>query len=212
MDLQQLYDAILAGDSKTAQELVSAALTEGSSPNDLLHFWMIPAMDEVGRMFESGEYFVPEMLLAGRAMKAGMEVLKPKLSSSGVQPMGRVVIGTAQGDLHDIGKNLVASMLESSGFEVFDLGIDVPPSKFIAAIQERKPQLVCLSALLTVTMPAMRTTIEALVKGGVRSGVRVLVGGAPVTSRYAREIGADGYGETAAAAVTLARQFVPRSP
>lgn len=172
---------------------------------------MIPAMDEVGRLFESGEYFVPEMLLSGRAMKAGMEILKPMLATSGAEPAGRVVIGTVQGDLHDIGKNLVASMLESSGFEVFDLGIDVPPANFIAAIQERKPQLVCLSALLTVTMPAMKTTIDAFSEAGVRSNVHVLVGGAPVTGQYAKEIGADGYGETATAAVTIARQFVPRS-
>jgi 5-methyltetrahydrofolate--homocysteine methyltransferase len=211
MDLQPLHNAILTGDLKETQKLVSAALDDGSPPLDLLNLHMIPAMDEVGRLFESGEYFVPEMLLSGRAMKAGMEILKPMLANSGAEPAGRVVIGTVQGDLHDIGKNLVASMLESSGFEVFDLGIDVPPANFIAAIRERKPQLVCLSALLTVTMPAMKITIDALAAAGVRSCVRVLVGGAPVTGQYAREIGADGYGETATAAVTLARQFVPRS-
>jgi len=211
MDLHELYQAILTGDAKGTKTLVAEAIAQGFPPIDLLNRNMIPAMDEVGRLFESGEYFVPEMLLSGRAMKAGMEVLKPHLASTGAQPAGRVVIGTVQGDLHDIGKNLVASMLESTGFEVFDLGIDVPPPNFVAAIRERKADLVCLSALLTVTMPAMKSTLDALTTAGVRSGVRVLIGGAPVTSQYAKEIGADGYGETAAAAVTLARQFVPRS-
>lgn len=210
LDLQQLHDAVLTGDCKAARSLVADALTEGCSPMELLNRYMIPAMDEVGRLFEAGDYFVPEMLLSGKAMKAGMEILKPKLVSSGAQPAGRVVIGTVQGDLHDIGKNLVASMLESSGFEVFDLGIDVSPSTFISAIEDRKPQLVCLSALLTVTMPAMKTTLDAMSAAGVRSAVRVLVGGAPVTNQYAIQIGADGYGETAAAAVTLARKFAPR--
>ncbi len=211
VDLQSLHDAVLTGDAKATQRLVADAVADGLAPLDLLNLHMIPAMDEVGRLFESGDYFVPEMLLSGKAMKAGMEILKPKLTSCGAQSAGRVVIGTVQGDLHDIGKNLVASMLESSGFEVFDLGIDVPPSTFITAIHERKPHLICLSALLTVTMPAMKTTIDALSAAGVRSGVRVLVGGAPVTNQYAKDIGADGYGETATAAVTLARQFVPRS-
>jgi corrinoid protein of di/trimethylamine methyltransferase len=207
-DLQRLHEAILTGDVKSAQETVREALAENMHPLDLIHQWMIPAMDEVGRLFESGEYFVPELLFSGRAMKAAMELLKPRLAASGAQPIGRVVIGTVQGDLHDIGKNLVASMLEGSGFEVSDLGIDVSPQKFVAAIQERHPRIVCLSALLTVTMPAMKTTIQALERAGIRSEVRVLVGGAPVTPQYAREIGADAYGETAAAAVTIARRLV----
>src|SRR5271165_4339364 len=147
MELQPLYDAILSGDSKATQALVSSALEQGSSPIELLNRWMIPAMDEVGRLFESGDYFVPEMLLSGRAMRAGMGILKPKLTSSGAPSMGRVVIGTVQGDLHDIGKNLVASMLEGSGFEVIDLGTDVSPDKFVAAVQQHNPQVLCMSAL-----------------------------------------------------------------
>jgi methylmalonyl-CoA mutase cobalamin-binding domain/chain len=168
---------------------------------------MIPAMDEVGRLFECQDYFVPELLLSGRAMKAAMQLLRPLLAKSGAQPVGRVVIGTVKGDLHDIGKNLVASMLEGGGFDVTDLGTDVSPDRFVAAIGEKNADIVCLSALLTVTMPAMKTTIEALERAGVRNKVRVLIGGAPVTLQYAREIGADGYGENANAAVALAREL-----
>ena len=165
-------------------------------------------MDEVGRRFECEEYFVPELLLSARAMKAALELIRPLLASSGAEPAGRVVIGTVKGDLHDIGKNLVASMLEGGGFEVIDLGADVAPEKFVAAAGERQADLVCLSALLTVTMPAMKTTIQALEREGLRGRVKVLIGGAPVTEQYAREIGADGYGPNASAAVQLARRLV----
>jgi len=207
-DLQKLYDAVLNGDQKTAVAVTQEALAEGIAPLELITKYMIPAMDEVGRRFECEEYFVPELLLSARAMKGALELLRPLLVASGAQPAGRVVIGTVKGDLHDIGKNLVASMLEGGGFEVIDLGADVAPEKFIQAVQEKVAQIVALSALLTVTMPSMRKTIDALREAGVRDKVKVMVGGAPVTPQFAREIGADGYGENATAAVALARQFV----
>jgi len=207
-DLQKLYDAVLNGDQKTAVAVTQEALAEGIAPLELITKYMIPAMDEVGRRFECEEYFVPELLLSARAMKGALELLRPLLAASGAQPAGRVVIGTVKGDLHDIGKNLVASMLEGGGFEVIDLGADVAPEKFIQAVQEKNAQIVALSALLTVTMPSMRKTIDALREAGARDKVKVMVGGAPVTPQFAREIGADGYGENATAAVALARQFV----
>jgi corrinoid protein of di/trimethylamine methyltransferase len=207
-DLQKLYDAVLNGDQKTAVAVTQEALAEGIAPLELITKYMIPAMDEVGRRFECEEYFVPELLLSARAMKGALELLRPLLAASGAQPAGRIVIGTVKGDLHDIGKNLVASMLEGGGFEVIDLGADVAPEKFIQAVQEKNAQIVALSALLTVTMPSMRKTIDALREAGVRDKVKVMVGGAPVTPQFAREIGADGYGENATAAVALARQFV----
>jgi len=168
----------------------------------------VPAMDEVGRLFEEEEYFVPELLLAGRAMKTAMELLRPLMTASGEKLPVRVVIGTVKGDLHDIGKNIVASMLEGSGFEVIDLGADVAPEKFVTAVVELAPQFVCMSALLTVTMPSMKTTIEALSSAGLRTKVKVLIGGAPVTMAYAHEIGADGYSENASGAVGLVRSFL----
>jgi 5-methyltetrahydrofolate--homocysteine methyltransferase len=206
-DLTKLYDAILNGDNKTAVAITKEALAAGTAPLDLITHYMSPAMDEVGRRFEREEYFVPELLLSGRAMKGALELLQPLLTASGVALAGRVVIGTVKGDLHDIGKNLVASMLQGAGFEVFDLGADVAPEKFVAAVQEHKANLVCLSALLTVTMPAMRDVVDALKSASLRDNVRVIIGGAPVTSDFAREIGADAYGENASVAVTIARQL-----
>jgi 5-methyltetrahydrofolate--homocysteine methyltransferase len=206
-ELNRLNQAILEGDAKTAAAVTREALDEGVDPVVLIQQHMVPAMDEVGRLYEAEEYFVPELLLAARAMKASLELLRPLLAASGAEPTGRVVIGTVKGDLHDIGKNLVGSMLEGGGFEVIDLGADVAPDKFIEAIQTRGARIVCLSALLTVTMPSMKKTIEALKEAGVRDQVKVLVGGAPVTPQFAEEIGADGYGETANAAVALARRF-----
>jgi corrinoid protein of di/trimethylamine methyltransferase len=207
-DSKILYDAIVAGNAKAALAATRAALDEGVQPFDLVSRQMIPAMDEVGRLFECEEYFVPELLLAGRAMKGALDLIRPLLAAGGVEPVGRVVIGTVKGDLHDIGKNLVASMLEGAGFEVVDLGTDVPPTKFTQAIQERKADIACLSALLTVTMPAMRDTIEAFRQAGIRDRVKVLIGGAPVTQQYADEIGADGYSDNASGAVGLARKLV----
>jgi 5-methyltetrahydrofolate--homocysteine methyltransferase len=183
---QDLYDAILNGDAKKAHAAAVAAIEAGMEPMALIAESMVPAMDEVGRLFEAEEYFVPELLLAGRAMKRAMELLRPLMVASGEKLSAKVVIGTVKGDLHDIGKNIVASMLEGSGFDVIDLGTDVAPEKFVSAVNEQEPQIVCMSALLTVTMPAMKTTIDALETAGVRTRVKVLIGGAPVTMDTAR--------------------------
>jgi len=207
-DLTKLFDAVVDGDAKTTLELTKQALAENVTPDELVTKYMIPAMDEVGKRFEAEEYFVPELLLAGRAMKGALEILRPLLAASGAQPIGKVIIGTVKGDLHDIGKNLVAAMLEGAGFEVTDLGTDVAPEKFVEAVSTKNANIVCLSALLTVTMPAMKTTVEALRSAGVRDKVKVMIGGAPVTDQYAREIGADSYSENASAAVTAARTLV----
>jgi len=206
--LQSLYTAVLEGDAPTARSLVQTALAEGIPPQTLLTDAMIPAMDEVGRLFETNEYFVPELLIAARAMKAGMETLQPLLTDTGVKPIGRVIIGTVRGDLHDIGKNLVVSMLEGGGFEVIDLGVDVSPERFIAAVREHQAQILAMSALLTTTMPGMKTTIDALKESGLRDSIKVMVGGAPVTQRYAEEIGADAFSDNATGAVRAARNLV----
>jgi len=205
---KELYEAILNGDAKKAHAATESEIAAGVQPMTLIAESMVPAMDEVGRLFEQEEYFVPELLLAGRAMKSALNLLRPLMVTSGDKLSVKVVIGTVKGDLHDIGKNIVASMLEGSGFEVIDLGADVAPEKFVAAIEEQEPQFVCLSALLTVTMPAMKTTIDALKAAGVRTRVKVLIGGAPVTPQYAKEIGADGYSENAGGAVGLVRNFL----
>jgi 5-methyltetrahydrofolate--homocysteine methyltransferase len=207
-DLQKLYDAILTGNAKVSKEVTQQALAAGADPGDLVQKYMIPAMDEVGRRYEANEYFVPELLISARAMKASLEFIRPLLAARGSEPAGRVVIGTVKGDLHDIGKNLVAAMLEGAGFEVIDLGVDVPPEKFIAALNERKANLVAMSALLTTTMNSMKTTIEAFKAAGIRGNIKVMIGGAPVTEKYAEEIGADGYSTNANGAVALARKLV----
>jgi corrinoid protein of di/trimethylamine methyltransferase len=208
IDLQPLYDAVLEGQAPTARSLVQQALDEGVGPQELLDRYLVPAMDEVGRRFEANEYFVPELLIAARAMKGALELIRPLLAESGAEPAGRVVIGTVRGDLHDIGKNLVAAMLEGGGFEVIDLGVDVPPEKFIAAAQENQAQIIAMSALLTTTMPGMKTTLEAIRQAGMRERVKVMVGGAPVTQRYADEIGADGFSDNASGAVRVARELM----
>ncbi len=205
--LQELYDAILNGDAHAAVAVTREALAGGADPMEIITKYMVPAMDKAGKLFETEDYFVPELLLAARAMKGALELIRPLLAASGHQPSARVVIGTVKGDLHDIGKNLVASMLEGGGFEVIDLGADVAPDRFIEAIQSSGAKVVCLSALLTVTMPSMRTTIEALREAGLRERVKVMIGGAPVTQRFAEEIGADGYSYNAPGAVALARQL-----
>jgi 5-methyltetrahydrofolate--homocysteine methyltransferase len=204
----KLYDAILNGDEKMALQLTKEALNQGADPSALISQWMIPAMDEVGRLFEAQEYYVPELLLAGRAMKTALEPLRPLLTASGAQPTGRVVLGTVKGDLHDIGKNLVGSMLEGAGFEVLDLGIDVQSEQFVEAVKKHNPHILALSALLTVTMPEMKKVIDALAGANLRSQVKILIGGAPVTRDFAAEIGADGYGENASSAVTTARSLL----
>jgi 5-methyltetrahydrofolate--homocysteine methyltransferase len=203
---QKLFDAIVDGKAQIAQSLVEDELKAGADPIALISETMIPAMDEVGKLFQEEEFFVPELMLAGRAMKAAMEPLRPLLAAAGAKPVGVVVAGAVKGDLHDIGKNLVISMLEGASFKVIDLGADVWPEKFVEAIREHHPQIVCLSALLTTTMTAMKTTIEAIRAAGLRREVKILVGGAPISERYAIEIGADGYGATASDAVALARR------
>lgn len=208
VDLNKLHEAVLNGDAKTAVAVTKEALEAGADPMVLVTQYMVPAMDEVGRRFECEEYFVPELLLAARAMKGSLELIRPLLAERGAEPIGRVVIGTVKGDLHDIGKNLVSSMLEGAGFEVTDLGADVPPERFVAAAKEKNADIVALSALLTVTMPMMRTTIAAIEAAGIRNNVKVMVGGAPVTEQYAKEIGADGYSDNAGGAVQLARSLV----
>jgi 5-methyltetrahydrofolate--homocysteine methyltransferase len=206
--LKSLYEAILNGDNKAAVAATRAALAANADSMELVKTAMIPAMDEVGRLFESQEYFVPELLLSGRAMRSVIDLLSPLLAASGAQPMGRVVIGTVAGDLHDIGKNLVASMLQGGGFEVTDLGTDVKPERFIEAVEATKADIVALSALLTVTMPAMKLTVDAMRAAGIRDRVKVMIGGAPVTRQYSEEIGADGYCESASGVVALARNFI----
>ncbi len=205
---QRLFDAIVDGKAQLAQSIVEEELKAGAGPVTLISETMIPAMDEVGKLFQEEEYFVPELMLAGRAMKAAMEPLRPLLAASGAKPAGVVVAGAVKGDLHDIGKNLVISMLEGAGFRVIDLGADVTPQKFVEAIREHKPEIVCLSALLTVTMISMKSTIEAIKEAGLRRDVKILVGGAPLNEKYATEIGADGYGASATDAVALARRQV----
>ena len=207
-DLKKLYDAVVSGDAKAAHAITQQALAEGVDPLVLVNQHMIPAMDEVGRRFEASEYFVPELLIAARAMKSALDLIRPLLVARGDKPVGRVAIGTVKGDLHDIGKNLVASLLEGGGFEVIDLGVNVPPEKFIETVREKQANIVAMSALLTTTMPAMKTTIDALKQAGVRAQVKVLVGGAPITEKYAQEIGADGYSENAVGAVALAKKVV----
>jgi corrinoid protein of di/trimethylamine methyltransferase len=207
-DLTVLYDAILAGNFKQAREITEKAIAEQVDPQMLVQKYMIPAMDEVGRRYEANEYFVPELLIAARAMKASLELIRPLLIAKGASFAGRVVIGTVKGDLHDIGKNLVTAMLEGAGFEVIDLGVDVSPEKFTAAIKERNANLVAMSALLTTTMNSMKAIIEAIQAAGLRDQVRVMVGGAPVTAKYAQEIGADGYSSNANGAVALARKLL----
>jgi len=208
--LEALYGAIVNGNDKQARAATIEALATGVAPMDLIQETMVPAMDEVGRLFEAEEYFVPELLLAGRAMKAAMELIKPLLTASGQKMSARVVIGTVKGDLHDIGKNIVASMLEGGGFEVIDLGTDVSPQAFVAAVEQRKPQFVCMSALLTTTMPAMRLTIDALQTAGLRTQVKVLIGGAPISAQFAQEIGADGYSDNANGAVGLVKSLLAK--
>jgi 5-methyltetrahydrofolate--homocysteine methyltransferase len=207
-DFAKLTEAILSGDTKAAVAVTQQALGEKADPQELVTKYMIPAMDAMGKRFETGDCFVPELLISARAMKASLELIRPLLAARGAEPVGRVVIGTVRGDLHDIGKNLVASMLEGAGFEVIDLGVDVGPDKFVAEAQAKNADLVALSALLTTTMPNMRSVVEELTKAGVRDRIKVIVGGAPVTQRYADEIGADGYSDNANGAVGLARRLV----
>ena len=205
---ERLYQAILNGKSDEAAAATKDAIAQGIAPQDLINGQMIRAMGEVGQRFQDGKAFVPQLLMAGRAMKAALELLKPMLSGTASTSLGKVVIGTVKGDLHDIGKNLVASMLEGCGFEVVNIGIDVSADKFIEAIKENQPDILCMSALLTTTMGYMKEVIDALEKAGIRNQVKVMVGGAPVTQGFADEIGADGYSDNANSAVTVAKQLL----
>jgi 5-methyltetrahydrofolate--homocysteine methyltransferase len=207
-DFGKLREALLAGNSAGAVAAARQALDEGADPLDVVLHGVSPAMGEVGRLFEAGEYFVPELLISARATKEVFALVRPLLAKQGAEPTGRVVLGTVQGDLHDIGKNLVAALLEGGGFEVIDLGVNVSPQKFIMAVGDRKAQIVGLSALLTTTLPAMKGTLDAFRSAGMRDRVKVMMGGAPVTQSFADAIGADGFGENAAAAVPLARRLV----
>ncbi len=204
----KLFNAILTGNAPAAKQGAQAALDEQGEPQQIIQEAMIPAMDEAGRRFETHKFFVPQLMIAARAMKEALAVLAPTLAAGGAEPIGKVVIGTVMGDMHDIGKNLVASMLEGAGFRVIDLGVNVSPEKFLKALQENDAEILCMSALLTTTMPAMRKTIESLTAAGMRDTTKVMIGGAPVTQAYADEIGADGYSDNANAAVTLARRLI----
>jgi 5-methyltetrahydrofolate--homocysteine methyltransferase len=206
--IEDIYEGILEGQSAQVQEKVQEALNAGLDLNEILDQGMIAAMAEVGRRFEVCEFFVPEMLVAARAMQAGMALLRPRLQSSEIRSKGKVVIGTVKGDLHDIGKNLVGMMLEGAGFEIIDLGTDVPAEKFVTAAREHNPNLLAMSALLTTTMPNMKATVAALAAAGLREKVKVLVGGAPLNEDYSRQIGADGYAPDASRAVAVARSLV----
>jgi len=207
-DFQALATAIINGKAPVAAELTQQALAEGANASDILTKGLVAGMNVVGAKFKNNEFYVPEVLIAARAMKSAMAHLKPVLAETGVEPVGRVAIGTVRGDLHDIGKNLVSMMLEGAGFEIADLGVDVKPDQFVDAVKNKKAQVICLSALLTTTMPAMSDTIKALGEAGLRSGVKVMIGGAPVTQNYADEIGADGYAPDAASAVDTAKQLL----
>jgi len=198
----------LSFDRDSINVKVQEALDTGIAPQQILNDGMIAAMAEVGRLFEEGEFFVPEMLIASRTMQSGLAFLKRYLVETGVKSAGKIVVGTVRGDLHDIGKNLVGMMLEGGGFEVIDIGVDVPPEKFVQAAQTANVKIIGLSALLTTTMPGMKSTIEALKDAGLRDNVRVIVGGAPITEAYAQEVGADGYAPDASRAVKLAKSLV----
>ncbi len=205
---ETIYEGILKGNMKAVEDATKAALAGNVPAAELLNEAMIPAMAEVGRLFEANEYYVPEMLIAARAMKAGLAIVRPELVKEKVEPKGKVALGTVKGDLHDIGKNLVGIMIEGAGFEIIDLQVDVSPEKFVKAVTEQGANVIGLSALLTTTMPSMKATIEALQEAGVRDKVKVIIGGAPVTQKYADEIGADGYGRDAAAAANLVKKLL----
>jgi 5-methyltetrahydrofolate--homocysteine methyltransferase len=206
--LQKMAAKLYEGEDEEVAELVQEALDEGMAADEILSNGLIVGMDEVGRDFKAGDLFVPEVLIAARAMHAGMDILRPLLAESDTPSAGKYLIGTVKGDLHDIGKNLVKMMVEGAGFETVDLGVDVPPEKFVEAVQEHQPDVLGLSALLTTTMVSMRTTLEALEEAGVRDSVKIMVGGAPVTAAFAEEIGADAYAPDAASAVDTARGLI----
>ncbi|RME86313.1 MAG: cobalamin-binding protein [Caldilineae bacterium] len=206
--LDELYNYTLDGEDEPVVELTKEGLEIGLSPLEILFEALIPSLEEVGRLFEEGEYFVPEMLVAANAMAGAMEILKPLIAETGAKPIGTFVMGTVKGDIHDIGKNLCNVMLEGAGFEVIDLGVNVPPERFVEAIREHNPDAVGMSAFLTTTMPMCKVNIEAITEAGLRDQVKILVGGAPVTQEYADQIGADGYAPDASATVRLTKRLL----
>ena len=206
-NLQTITETLITGDSKKLQELVQEALNAGIPANDILRKGLIAGMDIVGEKMQNGDMFIPEVLMAARAMSFSVVILKPLLAEGEAASAGKMIIGTVKGDLHDIGKNLVVMMMESAGFEVIDLGVDVEPDMFVKAIKENKPSLVGLSALLTTTMPMMRKSIESIKDSGLRDSLKIIVGGAPVTQAFADEIGADGYAPDAGSAAKLAKSY-----
>jgi len=206
-DLSALAESIINGKAKDAKELVQKALDDKVPVSEILNNGLVKGMSVVGEKFKNNEFYVPEVLIAARAMHSGMDLLKPLLADSGVEPVGVVAIGTVKGDLHDIGKNLVVMMMEGAGFEIMDLGIDVSPEKFVEAVKDGA-QIIAMSALLTTTMTAMKTTIDALKEAGVRDNVKTIIGGAPVTQNYADEIGADGYARDAASGADEAKKLL----
>lgn len=206
--MDDLRQSVIDGDMHGTMELVAKALLEKTSPEQVLKEGLISAMAEVGRRFESNEFYVPEMLVSARAMKSGLTILRPHLIADHVQAVGKVIIGTVQGDLHDIGKNLVGMMLEGVGFEVIDLGVDVTSDQFVAAVKEHQPDLIACSALITTTMPRMEDVILSLKNAGIRDQVKVMIGGAPVTEQYAHSIGANGFAPDAASAAALAQSLI----
>ena len=207
MDLKSIYDAVVNGEIEQVADGVKAALADNVPADTILNEALIPAMGEVGRLFEAQEYYVPEMLISAKAMQGGLAILQPLLTQSGTQSARRIVFGTVKGDLHDIGKNLVIMMLEGAGFKVTDLGVDVHPDRFVQAAKDGT-ELIGMSAMLTTTMPNMKVTIEALKEAGVRDSVKVMIGGAPLTQAYAEQIGADGYAQDASAAVRKAKELL----
>jgi methylmalonyl-CoA mutase cobalamin-binding domain/chain len=208
--LTQLYDRTLVGDKPAVVELTETGLATGLEPTAMLFDALIPALEEVGARFERGDFFVPEMLIAGRAMSGALEILRPLLADTGAETIGTFLMGTVKGDVHDIGKNLVDIMLEGAGFKVVDLGVQVPPDAFIEAIREHKPEVVGFSAFLTTTMPMFKVNIEAIERAGLRDNVIIMVGGAPVTQEYADAVGADGYAADAAGATKLAKDLIAK--
>lgn len=209
--LDAIFDAVLEGDIPGAPGLVQQALDAGLAPETILNDGMIAAMAEVGARYECGDIYVAEMFISAKTLQGALNVLRPHLRSANVQAKGKVVVGTVKGDMHDIGKNLVGMMLEGNGFSIVDLGVDVAPARFVAAVEQHRPAIVGMSALLTTTMPGMATTLRALESAGVRDGVKVMVGGAPVTAEYAASIGADSYASDAAAAARVARTLLGMS-
>jgi methylmalonyl-CoA mutase cobalamin-binding domain/chain len=208
--LTELYDKTLTGNGPAVLDLTRTGLSQGLGPETLLYEALIPALEEVGARFERGDFFVPEMLIAGKAMAGALEILRPLLAETGAETIGTVVMGTVKGDVHDIGKNLVNIMFEGAGFQVIDLGVQVSPEKFVDAVKTHKPDIVGFSAFLTTTMPMFKANIHALTKAGLRDQVMVMVGGAPVTQEYADVVGADGYAADASAAVVKAKELIRR--